>query len=326
MGHKFCNLCGELWHPNGKCKEEENVDKLFQEFRKKYQLKNCPYCKIVVIKKGVCNHMNCQYCGKHWCWLCDEIFISTEEHYGNRNSKCFNRMMNNDNRIICSKCDTEINDDTFRTFNCDHIICNNCFIDYLLINDAMIIYPEKVMDCIIIGCKGIKLVYGEPFIKFINGTNNEKLIKKYKKYILFFEYSLKPIFSLADYFDILFSFYELIFKLFDCWRNYWRLYDILKVIAIILGCIFVPVYIIIIPIYAHFIIKKTYYFKFLPEIKKQYNNKLLSLSILLGEEILSIVFLFTLISFHYIFMALFPTILSIILLIRNKIYGIQKCC
>ena len=43
IGHKFCIKCGELWHKDGKCKEEENVDKLFNKFRKKYNLKNCPY-------------------------------------------------------------------------------------------------------------------------------------------------------------------------------------------------------------------------------------------------------------------------------------------
>ena len=35
MGHKFCIKCGELWHDDDKCKEEEK-DKLFQEFSKKY--------------------------------------------------------------------------------------------------------------------------------------------------------------------------------------------------------------------------------------------------------------------------------------------------
>ena len=43
MGHKFCIKCGELWHENGICKDEENVDELFEEYRKKYNLKNCPY-------------------------------------------------------------------------------------------------------------------------------------------------------------------------------------------------------------------------------------------------------------------------------------------
>ena len=26
MGHKFCIKCGELWHDDGKCKEEEKID------------------------------------------------------------------------------------------------------------------------------------------------------------------------------------------------------------------------------------------------------------------------------------------------------------
>ena len=232
MGHKFCNKCGELWHQDEKCKEEENVDKLFQEFRKKYKLKNCPYCHIVVIKKGGCNHMKCQFCGKDWCWLCDEIFISTEEHYGNRNSKCFNKMMNNDERIICSKCDTEINGN-FRTFDCDHIICNNCFIEYLLINDTMIIYPDKIINCTIIGCKGIWRVSGERFFEFVNQTNNEELIKKYKNSFLFFKYSLRPNFRFCTiYMESLFKFYALIAYLFNCCSKYKLLYTILEVIGI----------------------------------------------------------------------------------------------
>jgi len=81
MGHKFCIKCRELWHNDGKWKEEEKIDKLFQEFSKKYDLKNCPYCHIVTNKNGGCNHMKCHYYGKHWCWICQEICISTEEHY-----------------------------------------------------------------------------------------------------------------------------------------------------------------------------------------------------------------------------------------------------
>jgi hypothetical protein len=36
MGHKFCIKCGEKWHENGKCKEEENVDKLFKKYCEEY--------------------------------------------------------------------------------------------------------------------------------------------------------------------------------------------------------------------------------------------------------------------------------------------------
>jgi hypothetical protein len=207
MGHKFCIKCGELWHDDGKCKEEEKIDKLFQEFSKKYDLKNCPYCHIVTNKNGGCNHMKCHYCGKDWCWICQEIFVSTEEHYGNRNSKCFSRMYENHEVRICSKCENEIVGN-FKAFRCEHIFCNKCFIEYLLKNCTMIIYPEKIVNCGISGCNGIKVFYGPTFFQFIKETNNEELIKKYQISILFYYYFLTSFFfqEYEKYFEILFTF------------------------------------------------------------------------------------------------------------------------
>ena len=69
------------------------------------------------MKNEGCNHMKCNYCGKDWCWICQEIFTSTEEHYGNTRSKCYNRMYDNYNTIICSKCETEMDENLiFRNF------------------------------------------------------------------------------------------------------------------------------------------------------------------------------------------------------------------
>jgi hypothetical protein len=260
MGHKFCIKCGELWHDDGKCKEEEKIDKLFQKFSKKYDLKNCPYCHIVTNKNGGCNHMKCNYCGKDWCWLCKEIFVSTEEHYGNRNSKCFGKMEQNHEAIICSKFENEINDN-FKTFNCDHIICNNCFIEYLLKSCTMVIYSQKIVDCIIPGCNGIKPILGEDFIKFIKETNDEELIKKYNISISFYNYFL-DVFDFGEYIkyiELLGLFFDLVARQYSCFKKY---------IAIIFACILVLVFIIIIPIFFHFAIKDLYYFKFLPEIRK----------------------------------------------------------
>jgi hypothetical protein len=209
MGHKFCNKCGEKYHENGKCKEEENIDKLFEEYSRRYNLKNCPYCHIVVIKNGGCNHMNCKYCGKHWCWLCNEIFNSTEEHYGNINSKCYNQMMNNNHeRYICSKCDSEIIDNGIRGFDCDHLICHNCYINHLLETETMILFPEKIIKCIVIGCNKYKIIRGNWFIRFVNEKNNQNLIKKYKNSFLLYEYTLYYIFTAYSYFNIIFSFFE----------------------------------------------------------------------------------------------------------------------
>ena len=326
MGHKFCNKCGEKWHENGRCKEEENIDKLFEEYSKQYNLKNCPYCHIVVIKKGGCNHMNCKYCGKNWCWLCNEIFDSIEEHYGNINSKCYNKMINDNNNennqiVLCSKCDTEINDNNFITFRCDHIICNNCYVQYLFANCVMIIFPANIIYCSIIGCNDIRVIKGDQLIEIINNSNNEKLIKKYKKSILLYEYAIKPIFVLISYLDILFFFYKLIGKLFNCCSQY-KFYFLLEIIGIFFGIIIIPVYVLIIPIFPLFVIKRIYYLKFLPEIRQQYNNKLITLSIFLAEEILSLILIFSLFCIHYIFLFICLPIFGLILLIRKFYYGL----
>jgi len=317
--------CGEKWHENGKCKEEENIDKLFETYSRRYNLKKCPYCNIVVFKNGGCNHIKCQYCGKDWCWLCNEIFNTTEEHYGNINSKCYNQMMNNDNETaICSKCNAEINNNNFKRFQCDDIICNNCLIEYLLTRSLMIIFPVNIINCLIIGCRGIRLMTAEQIIEFINESNNEKLIKKYNKSILLFKYLIKPIFVLKSYFEILISFYKLIAKLFSCCR-YSKFNDVLEIIGIIFGCIFIPVYVIIIPVFSIFVLKRLYYITFLPEIKNQYNNKLITNSIIVAEEILSIVFIFTLFILHYLFFSLCLPIFGLALLIRNLYYHIWIC-
>ena len=325
MGHKFCEKCGELWHEDGKCKEEENVDKLFQEYHRRYNLKNCPYCHIVTNKIDGCNHIRCQYCGKHWCWLCQELFTSTEEHYGNINSKCYKKMMQNNNNevIICSKCNNEVNGH-FGNFNCSHRICNNCFTEHLLSNCAMIIYPQKIINCIILGCNGIRIIGGSQFIEYINGTNNQKLIKKYKISFLFLLYFLMPFFPpvYGDYTEIYGCIIELAIHIFKCVEKYNLLYSILEIIGIIFGIIFFPVFIIVLPIFPHYAIKKLYYCKFLPDIKGQINNKIILVSIFISEEILFLIFLFDFIILHFIYTILVLPIFGLVILNRNKIYRI----
>jgi hypothetical protein len=161
MGHKFCPTCGELYHKNGKCKEEEKVNELFEQYYKKYKLKKCPYCQIVTLKNGGCNHITCLYCGKNWCWLCNELFETTEEHYGNIKSKCYNKMYpnnQNNNLIICSKCGNETGNYQFFS-KCNHTICNNCFENHLLENNYLIIFPKKVIKCIITDCNKYKIYF-----------------------------------------------------------------------------------------------------------------------------------------------------------------------
>ena len=327
-GHKFCIKCGELWHENGICKEEENIDKLFEEYSKKYDLKSCPYCHIVTNKNGGCNHIKCNYCGKDWCWLCQEIFISTEEHYGDRNSRCFGRMQENLDIILCSKCDNQIGHNNFRTFSCEHIICNNCFIENLLNSKTMILFPVKLLNCLILGCKGYRLILSKNLISFIKETNNEKLIKKYLPPSLFLKYGIEPYFQreYEKYIDLYGGIIEPISRLYNrrCHLPH-TLNFIFELVGFIFAFIFLPIFIIIVPIFFHFAIRDLYYFKFLPEIRKKYYNELVYCSIILGEEMLALALLFPLIAWHYIFSALFFPIMLLVLLIRNLIYGVRMC-
>ena len=169
MGHKFCPTCGELYHKDGKCKEGEKVNELFEQYYKKYKLKRCPFCQIVTNKKGGCNHITCLYCGKNWCWLCNELFETTVEHYGNIKSKCFNKMYPNDennNLLICSICENGAED--FQYFlECDHIICNNCFENHLLENNFILIFPRKVIKCLITDCNNFKFYVRNPLNRYL---------------------------------------------------------------------------------------------------------------------------------------------------------------
>ena len=99
---------------------------------------------------------------------------------------------------------------------------------------------------------------------------------------------------------------------------------VLGALLIILAHIFFPIFIILVPIFFHFAIKDLYYFKFLPEIRKKNYNKIVYFTVILGEEILSLIFLFPLIACHYIYLLFFP-ILILVQLIRNLIYGLPIC-
>ena len=197
LGHEFCSKCGESWHKDEKCPEEEKVDKLFQQYIKKLNLKKCPKCQIVTLKKGGCNHITCLYCKKNWCWLCQELFESTDEHYGNINNNCYNRMM--DNLIendVCSHCENIVN--SFRRFKCGHLICNDCFENYLLENNVLEFKQCSIkIKCMIEECNEIT---NFNWINFLKEINNKKIIKKYQ--------FLFVVLNILFYLNYFFSSYE----------------------------------------------------------------------------------------------------------------------
>ena len=324
LGHKFCIKCGELWHKNGICPEEENIDKLFQQYYKKLKLKKCPNCGVVTLKKGGCNHITCTYCNKNWCWLCKKLFQSVDEHYGNKNTKCYNRMMGNlIDQDLCNKCQNPKN--SFKTFEkCNHTICDDCFENYLLENKAFKLSRTTEMKCPYENCNEISCFNTELFVNFIEENDNTDLIKKYRKRILFYKYNIINIimiFSFNQYWkiyvsEILLKLYDLISDPFFYKCNQCEGFIILEIIGFIFGILFMIIYIIIFPLFFHITIQNFYY-KFLKETIIKYNKKL-KIPIIIGIELLSIIFLFPLIIFHYIY-SIFALIFKLVITIKKLI-------
>ena len=190
-GHEFCIRCGEFWHQNGNCQEDEVMDELFREYCAKLRLKDCPSCGIATFKKDGCNHITCSYCRQNWCWICEEIFISVEEHYQNPNSNCYQRMLEGIMRLdMCQKCDMPINENNLINFrNCQHLICRKCIELYLLENGEFKIMKNKdvKLRCPIQGCHNNQKFTFIQFLKIIKRINNRTITQKYKKIIFKFE-------------------------------------------------------------------------------------------------------------------------------------------
>ena len=190
-GHEFCIRCGEFWHINGNCPEDEVVDKLFKNYCKKLRLKECPSCGIIIFKKDGCNHITCSYCRQNWCWICEEIFISVEEHYQYPNSHCFERMLEGIIQIdMCQKCETPRNERNLINFrNCQHLVCKNCVKSFLLRGGKFKIRnrDEIKLNCPMRDCNNNQSFSEYEFYNIIRKLNNENITKKYKKHIYHYE-------------------------------------------------------------------------------------------------------------------------------------------
>ncbi|XP_057428108.1 ATP-dependent RNA helicase DEAH12, chloroplastic-like isoform X2 [Lotus japonicus] len=80
-----CTRCHVEYHPYLSCERykefKEDPDLSLKEWCKgKEQVKSCSACGYVIEKVDGCNHVECK-CGKHVCWVCLEIFLSSDECY-----------------------------------------------------------------------------------------------------------------------------------------------------------------------------------------------------------------------------------------------------
>ncbi|GIY51042.1 ATP-dependent RNA helicase DEAH12, chloroplastic [Caerostris darwini] len=86
-GNVICLRCKSLYHYGMSCeifqnseKDEDYSIKVWMQEDKALR-KQCPYCQAVIEKESGCNHMECFNCRKHLCWLCLEIFPTSQEVY-----------------------------------------------------------------------------------------------------------------------------------------------------------------------------------------------------------------------------------------------------
>jgi ariadne-1 len=90
-GHVFCFLCGSTPHKPAPCdlvkkwrkqsgEEGDSADAATAKLLAA-QAKQCPNCKIQIIKDKFCNHMHCTKCGHHFCWLCKKPWSGHSDYY-----------------------------------------------------------------------------------------------------------------------------------------------------------------------------------------------------------------------------------------------------
>lgn len=80
-----CTRCHQEYHPYLSCEKYKELKddpdlslEVWSEGRE--NVKKCPMCKCTIEKVEGCNHISCR-CGKHVCWVCLEIYESSEECY-----------------------------------------------------------------------------------------------------------------------------------------------------------------------------------------------------------------------------------------------------
>uniref|UniRef100_A0A1I7U101 RBR-type E3 ubiquitin transferase n=1 Tax=Caenorhabditis tropicalis TaxID=1561998 RepID=A0A1I7U101_9PELO len=74
-GVNYCFTCGNEGHEPINCRLLRKWLRRCQDDNSSYKwlnanTKDCPTCQTPIEKTGGCNHMTCQKCKKHFCWLC----------------------------------------------------------------------------------------------------------------------------------------------------------------------------------------------------------------------------------------------------------------
>ncbi|RPD65663.1 hypothetical protein L226DRAFT_455316 [Lentinus tigrinus ALCF2SS1-7] len=79
---RICPHCDTEWHQNGSCQESDPQDDLlFEQWKSRHDVKDCPSCKVPIERMAGCNHMTCVSCKTHICWACLATFPTSQEVY-----------------------------------------------------------------------------------------------------------------------------------------------------------------------------------------------------------------------------------------------------
>ena len=310
-GHEFCIRCGELWHKSGNCPEDEVMDKLFKNYCDKLRLKECPSCGITTLKRDGCNHITCTYCRQNWCWICEEVFQTVEEHYQNPESSCYGRMLEGIIQIdMCQKCENPNNGNNLINFErCQHLICKKCLEKYLLERGEFKIKrnDEVKLRCPMEGCKNNQIFSYLNFLSIIRRLKNKKIKEKYKKDIFKHEmqrFSIKNFFSFENADEFRKEVFETIKRCNiknrrnDCYRC--------LAIANMWLTLFIFIYLIIsflTPMLFQSSLRNM--FHNLANILSKGKGKYLKIPIIISGELITIIFFIFSFSFYYIYMLVF---------------------
>ncbi|KAI0711126.1 hypothetical protein C8T65DRAFT_184782 [Cerioporus squamosus] len=79
---RICPHCDTEWHESGSCQDRDPQDEyLFEQWKGRHDVKDCPSCKVPIERMAGCNHMTCVSCKTHICWACLATFPTSQEVY-----------------------------------------------------------------------------------------------------------------------------------------------------------------------------------------------------------------------------------------------------
>lgn len=79
-GNDMCFKCNSKWHEGLPCQTMN-----FKEWEKNHlNYKSCPNCMTPIEKAEGCNHMECNSCHTHFCWMCKADITDTKYDHFNR--------------------------------------------------------------------------------------------------------------------------------------------------------------------------------------------------------------------------------------------------